>query len=283
MMKSIVAGMDGSEGSFVALGQAAAWAKRLKADLRGVYVEDERRLVTFPTYSESEGTVPKPVPLPEAELKKVEQELEAEEREMRRRFEQISRGGKLHPEFRLFRGRVNAILTREAQGADLVVIGKRGRKSNPYSTEAGPTTQAVLHEAVRPVLVVPKDAPADGPVLVAYDGSLGAQRAMVPGLELASALGASVTVLTVNDDMEEAEEIQEPLRDYLAPYKLKTDFRVDTGNNKAGEIILATANEIEAGLIVMGAFTSGPLKEFFFGSVTRTVLGSAPCSILMMT
>lgn len=163
-MKSIVAGMDGPEGSFLGLAQAAAWGKRLKADPRGLFVEDERRLVTFPTYSESEGAVAEPTPLPAEELKRIEQELRAEVQEMRKRFEQVSRGGKPHPDFRLLRGKVNAILRRGAQGADLVVIGKRGKRSNPYSAAAGPTTQASLHEAERPVLVVPKDARADGPV-----------------------------------------------------------------------------------------------------------------------
>lgn len=106
---------------------------------------------------------------------------------------------------------------------------------------------------------------------------------MGPGLEPASALGAPVTVLTVNDDIQEAEDIQQPLRDYPAPDKLKTGLRLDTGNRKEGETILASADEIKAGLTVMGAFTRGPLKEFFFGGVPRTVLGSATCSILMMT
>ena len=194
MMKSIVAGLDGSRESFAALDQAAVWAKRLKADLRGVFVEDESRFVTYPTYSDSEGMVPKPVPLPKEELKRVEEQVMAEAVEMRRRFEAAAKNGELHPEFRLFRGRVHSVLTREAQGADMVVIGKRGNKSDPYSQNAGPTTQTVLHEAVRPVLVVPEQAPADGPVLIAFDGSPGAQRAIVPGLELAAASASPVVV-----------------------------------------------------------------------------------------
>ena len=91
-------------------------------------MEDERRFVTYPTYSESEGVVPKPVPLPDENLKRVDQEVTAERAEMRKRFESTAKAEKLHPQFLLFSGRVKSALAREAQGAVMVVIGKRGKK-----------------------------------------------------------------------------------------------------------------------------------------------------------
>ena len=125
MMKIVVAGLDGSRELFALLGQPAVWAKRMKAELRGVFVEDECRFVTYPTYSEPEGVVTKPVPLPDEDLKQVEQEVMGEGAEMRKRFESTAKANKLRPQFRLFRGRVRSVLAREAQGADMVVVGNR--------------------------------------------------------------------------------------------------------------------------------------------------------------
>ncbi|NIP73747.1 MAG: universal stress protein [Gammaproteobacteria bacterium] len=168
----------------------------------------------------------------------------------------------------------------------MVVIGKRGRGHDLSDEAAGPTTETLIHEALRPVLVVPAQANTSGPILIAFDGSKGVQRAVVPGVQLAAALGAPVTVLTLAESQDAGDEIQAPLKQYLASYGVKGDFRVqvgrDTGRN-AAKIVMDTASELNAGMILMGAFSVSPLKEFFVGSVTREVLTHAHCPVLMMT
>jgi nucleotide-binding universal stress UspA family protein len=283
MMRSIVAALDGSPESLAALQQAAEWAERLDAELRGIYVEDQRRLVTFPTYSETEGAIPKPVSLPAAELKAAEEALRAEGEQLRTHFNKAAGKRKGKSEFIIVRGRVNDLIVAEARSADMTVIGQRGKKDSPASREPGATTEEVIHEALRPVLVVPKGGNVKGPVLAAFDGSRGVHRVVVAGAQLAAARKAPVTVLTVADDPEDGAAIQEPLRRYLAAYGVKLDCRVVAGENRAEELILATAKEIKAGMVMMGAYSRHPLKEFFFGSVTHTVLSEAPCPVLMMT
>lgn len=65
------------------------------------------------------------------------------------------------------------------RSADLVVCGTRGHGAVARSV-LGSTSSSLLHHAEMAVLVVPEaDVPADGPVLVAYDGSPAADEAIV--------------------------------------------------------------------------------------------------------
>ncbi|MCP4365691.1 MAG: universal stress protein, partial [Planctomycetes bacterium] len=65
-----------------------------------------------------------------------------------------------------------------------------------------------------------------------------------------------------------------------APHNIKTSFLVRPG--KPWEAISAHAREIDAGLIVMGAFGTNRLRELIFGSTTINVLENAKCPILLV-
>ena len=286
MIKSILAAVDGSPESLAGLEQGVVWAERLDAELRAIVVQDERRFVRYPAYSDSEGSVPKPIPLTGKALEEAEEQAAEEEEELRAEFERLTKGYAAHAELNVVRGPVEYTLIREAHAADLVVLGKRGRGLDENLQQAGPTTETLIHESLRPVLVVPRNAITGGPVLVPFDGSKGVQRVIVPGVQLVASLGAPVTVLTVAARRERAEEIQAPLRSYLEAHKVKAEFRIDEGDDSerhAAHVILETADHMKVGMIMMGAFSLSPLKEFFVGSVTRNVLTRARCPVLMMT
>jgi len=286
MIKSILAALDGSPESLAGLEQGVVWAERLDAELRAVFVQDERRFLRFPTYSDSEGAVPKPIPLSGKALKEAEAQAAQEEQELRGEYDRLTKGYAAHAELTIVRGAVEHTLIREAHAADLVVLGKRGRGLDENVQQAGPTTETLIHEALRPVLVVPRNAITGGPVLVPFDGSKGVQRVIVPGVQLVAALGAPVTVLTVAAHKARAEEIQAPLRSYLNAHKVKAEFRIEEGDDSerhAAQVILQAADQLKVGMIMMGAFSLSPLKEFFVGSVTRNVLTRARCPVLMMS
>jgi nucleotide-binding universal stress UspA family protein len=68
--------------------------------------------------------------------------------------------------------------TAEDWDADVIATGTRGRGGVKRAL-LGSTSTALLHRAVRPVLVVPREAaPGDGPAIVAYDGSPAARAAV---------------------------------------------------------------------------------------------------------
>lgn len=286
MIRRILVAVDGSAAGRAALAEAVRLSDLAGAQLRAVFVEDEMRFMMFPAVTFMEGGVAVPLPLPEEALRKVESEVRGEAEAIRQEFESATQGhAKIKAEFHSIRGGVNAVLTHEARAADLVVIGRRGKHMDEKkTTRPGPATEAMVHDSLRPVLVVPDQGRAGGATLFAYDGSKAAQRVAVMGAALASLeaqhSGAGCHVLTVDGNAQSARQTQDPLLRYLAAYDL-TPRAIVMGGNAAAQI-LDQANAKGAGLIVMGAFGHSPLRELLFGSTTLRVLEGAHCAVLMM-
>ena len=282
MIKRILVSLDGSPASQSALSEALRWAEAARSQVRGVFVEDEMRLMSFPSVTYVEGGLAVPTPLPEAEYQRVEAEMKKEEAGIRAHFDQaLAASPAVKGEFAAVRGDVNAVLAEEARAVDLIVIGRRGRRmKGDRSHRPGPTTEAMVHDSLRPVLVVPAQGHFGSTALFAYDGSHAAQRVAVMGAYLASLAGGPCSVLTVGDDAEELRRTQSPLLRYLTGYGLAPKAMIERGDAK--KTILEKARTLGAGLIVMGAFGHSPLRELFFGSKTLGVLEDTPCPVLMM-
>jgi nucleotide-binding universal stress UspA family protein len=213
-----------------------------------------------------------------AENAKVRREGE----EIRATFERAVKAPPLRSEFLQARGNVNYILTQEARAADLVVMGRRGRNDPVDSTEAGPTTETLIHSALRPVLVVPANPHAEGAVVFAYDGTTGAQRVIAPGTELAAALGAKVAVFSIGDAETFKADHERVLQRYWRAHGIQATFRIAPREGKVSRMIVDFARQQGAGLIVMGAFGRNPLHALFFGSTTLETLAEATCPVLLM-
>jgi nucleotide-binding universal stress UspA family protein len=67
---------------------------------------------------------------------------------------------------------------------------------------------------------------------------------------------------------------------HLARYGVSVTLDSLKGND-AGALILSKAAEIDADLIVMGAFGQSKITEFVFGSATGTLLRNATIPILL--
>jgi nucleotide-binding universal stress UspA family protein len=146
------------------------------------------------------------------------------------------------------------------------------------------TIQSALFDSGRPVLVVPyiqKDGIKLGRVMVCWDGSRSAARAVADALPVLQRAG-QVDVVTV-----EAKERRNDLRgaqiaEHLARHKVKVGLKslVAPGSDTA-DVILSQAADSEADLIVMGGYGHSRLREFVLGGVTRTMLGSMTVPVLM--
>lgn len=281
MIKRILAAVDGSPASLAALGLAAQWAESLKAELVAAFIADEQRFVYYPVMASYEAGVVIPVPLPDDRMQAELAKVKSEETAIRAEFSKIAQGKSFASKFLMERGDVNAILLREARIADLVVIGKRGRFDPPGSRQAGPTTETLIHDALRPVLVVPERSRTEGPFLFAYDDSKGVQRILPEAVDLVVHAKRTAVVLTVDDKVERGNVTQAPLKSYLELHGVRCKYVVERG--KPTPAIIKTAEAEQAGMIVMGAFNRNPVYELFFGSTTLGVLERSPCPILLMS
>jgi len=280
MIRSILVAVDGSASSLAALRLAADWAQRLEARLEAVFVEEEQRYLTYEVAASVGGSVVYPLPLPPDKLAAEKKKVAEQRAGVERAFQEATRGKVAEANFRSIEGETQAVLTQAARAADLVVMGKRGQFDPPAARQAGPTTEGLIHEALRPVLVVPDQPRTAGPLLIAFDDSKGVQRVLPFAVELAERLGSGTVVLTVDDKEARARKLQEDLKPYLNAHHRAVRFAVERG--PAAQAIARAAEAEQAGMVAMGAFGRNPIYELFFGSTTLAVLERAKCPVLLM-
>lgn len=170
-----------------------------------------------------------------------------------------------------------------ARFADLVVVGQ----DDPAEAPAGSVVRIpeyVILNSARPVLVAPRnDAPAPDldRVLVAWDGSKEASFALSAALPLLQH-AAAVTLLTLGAATHAAGAAidQDEAAGYLLRHGVRADIRVRAAGREAGRTLLAAAEELGCGLLVMGCYGHTRLRELCLGGASRTVLAEAALPVV---
>jgi nucleotide-binding universal stress UspA family protein len=209
---------------------------------------------------------------------------EAATSNVRRRFEAISAKRDLSAEFRVIRrGGPDEDLTLSSLHSDLVVIGQRELQELPgYASP-----EKLLLASGAPILVIPsgwKSESIGNKILVAWNASREARRAVADALPFLVAAG-SVTLLVVDSGERAGRHGEEPGADialYLARHGVHVDVeQMSSHGVPVADIILSSARDHGADLIVIGAYSHARSVEMVFGGVTRTLLKQAPIPVLM--
>jgi nucleotide-binding universal stress UspA family protein len=265
MLKNILVCLEGSPGTAAAVRLAIDVAKRLEARLVGLAIVDEPDIRA--------GT---PTSIGGSAFKHERDDALVAEARKRAAdavalFERRCREGGVAARSLEVVGRPLDAILDEMSARELTVLGRDANFKFEIEREDSATRDAILHRATTPVLLVPENAAPrlGGTVLVAYDGSGAAKRALASFVASGLALGREVHVVTIDDNGARAWEIAE-----RAVQTLKAAGVPAKGHNLVSlltnvEVITRLAREIDAGLIVMGAFTRSRLRELFSGSVTR--------------
>jgi len=180
-------------------------------------------------------------------------------------------------------------LALQARVADLLVLSQPDEPTDLVAQ--------VLPHAGRPVLVLPAAYQAPGTpahfpqrVLVAWDGSLEAGRALASALPLLRHADLVELVVCESEAAGRvAREVQlaDPLP-WLARHGVRATLQHHTlggsgrfNRNVVGEALLSLATDSAADLMVMGAYAHSRLRETFLGGVTRTVLAHLNLPVLL--
>lgn len=164
---------------------------------------------------------------------------------------------------------------------DVIVIG-RDSTLGLEENDAGlaPVIGELLHEGARPLLVVPPAPPVQGGILVGYDGSVPAMRALQLFALLGLGEGFSIRVLSVAETMSEAKRLAEEGAAFLRSHGLAAEPVAVEGSHPR-DALLAQATAMPARLLVMGAYKRGGLRTLFTGSLTERLLAAAPCPVFV--
>jgi nucleotide-binding universal stress UspA family protein len=171
---------------------------------------------------------------------------------------------------------------RIARRFDLAVVGQ----SEPEARATDELiTEAALFESGRPVIVVPyiQKAPFTlERVMVCWDGSRNATRAIADALPLLERAGKVEVVIAGNERGKQDEIAGVDMGQHLARHGLDVDVkRISGGNIDVADALLSHAADSGADFIVMGGYGHSRLREFVLGGVTRSILSSMTVPALM--
>jgi nucleotide-binding universal stress UspA family protein len=282
MLGSVLIGLDTAKHADTLVELGIRWAKPTGATLVGLGVVDEPGIraiePAFPV-----GGTPDVDPV-------IHRGYEARMADVRRKVEQLLEqfaarcleAGAKH-EVVTAVGSPHEMIEGEAQAADLVLLSRGGQfRFTATGDEGDETLTKVLKDAARPIVVVPATPAPAGAIVIAYDGSLQAARALA-AFEATGLAGTGQVhvVCVVETSTYDATHHVERARRFLGRHGIEAKPHILEPSGPPARQILERVGTLGAGLLVMGAYGRPVLREFFLGSVTRTVLGECPVPMFL--
>jgi nucleotide-binding universal stress UspA family protein len=275
MIRSLLIALDGSPSGDAACVVGLCWAGRHDALAVGCGIVDEPGiLVTEPAVFEESLKRPITARQMDSERKRVQEVLDV----FAERCAQASVACRTVE----LAGTPWSQLIDEAQRHDLILLGRETQFDAGSRGRVDGTLVRVIKDGPRPVVVVPLRPGAGEAVVVAYDGSLQAARAVYSFEASGLGHGRNVHVVSVVPaGTSEAARHAARAAAFLRARGIETICEVVTSKQRPADIVLQRVESLDAGLLVMGAYGQPGLREFFLGSLTRAALAQSPVPIFL--
>ncbi len=286
MLKRLVVGLDGSPFAETAAEYALHLAKACDGEVEAVFVPDVPLAAPPLPPADLLGT---PLDLPAVPLAELQAEEQKRGDEVLAAFARRAAAASVPAAVLRGSGLPGHALVERARSADLVCLGKLGRAHEGEAAEGqavGSTVRLVGAQAVRPVLVAPRAFRPIKRILVAYDGSNHACRALRAAIELVQArTGPEPPIYSVasvvDGDAGAAQALAAAAVTYLKAHGVVEPAVLPREGRPAERVILDVAEEIGADLIVAGAFGEHRFRELFLGSTVLELLRTTRLPVLI--
>lgn len=273
-LKDILVQTDSSRAMAGRVRAAAELARVNEAHLIGLYVIE---IPVLPSYAEAQ--------IPARIIEAQRAAFDAAAAAAKQEFDAIAQSIGVSAEWRCVEGRRAEVLALHAHYVDLLVAGQAD-PSDPECVSRGLADQLALASG-RPVMVIPAagvSAPIGRNILVAWNARREAVRAVSDAMPLLESADR-ITVVCINARDEDPDNTGIPGADiglHLARHGIDTRTRNLFGAPAGiGELLLETAGEISADLLVMGAYGHSRFREIILGGVTAYVLAHASIATLL--
>jgi len=273
MLRTILVGLNHSPDEDAAVRLGIDWAKRFESLLVGVGVVNEPAIRGSVTHPREGGYLSH---LQSQWLHDAQRQVEGQLQAFAHRCAEAQVACKLLEEV----GVPWQEILREAQRYDLVMLSQAGEFEGEVASRS---LYEILRACPRPLVVVPKAAvPTEGGVLIAYDGSIQAARAL--HMFVASGLAAlgPVRVLAVSAESKlAAAKIADRAAQYLDSHGIACTVCPRHTPETPSDVICEQASAEPTQLLVMGACGRSRLAEFFIGSVTTSLVERCPVPLFL--
>jgi nucleotide-binding universal stress UspA family protein len=250
MFGDILVPISGEESGWSAVAQAVEIACRERARLLGLHVVQS-----------------------DAEMES--ERVEALRKEFARQCESLGVNGKLAIDV----GRVARKICERSRWADLVVVGLAHPPLPQPVARLGSGFRTMIRRCPTPVLAVPGAfSPLSRPLL-AFDSSPKAREALYIAAYIATRGQVPLTVVTVVEDGAVTPDALAEAEEYLSERGAQVISVRASG--PTAEAILATAQQHESDLILMGGYGHSPVVEVVLGSAVDQVLRASRQPVLI--
>jgi nucleotide-binding universal stress UspA family protein len=168
-----------------------------------------------------------------------------------------------------------------SETCDLVVTGHDTGFRGTLREQLSETLSKLLRLTPRPVVVCPDQLLADEEVLIAYDGSVPAARAVQTFALLGIAASARILVTSVESSPEAAAHKIDGTVSYLRMHDYDVEAYPVASTSDPAVVLSKIVGDRHSGTLVMGAYGHRGLRELFFGSTTSTLVEAPPCPIFL--
>jgi nucleotide-binding universal stress UspA family protein len=274
--RSLLVHLDDSDQSDLRLDVAARLARKFDAELAGAYLVPTRELTPFTSAM-----------LPDSLVQhRLHESGDAQARAEVRFRVAAEREGLLAVDWSAPAGPPIDAAISHARYSDIAVLGQP-QPSDAHAAFANDLVRSVLMASGRPVLIVPhfgEFASIGETVVIAWKEARESARAVADALPF---LERARKVVVVSISAPHDQTVRETLSDagiaaFLARHGIAADVRHEVAEDiDAGNLLLSRTADLEADLIVMGAYSRPRLSEFVLGGVTRAVLQAMTVPVLM--
>ena len=214
----------------------------------------------------------------EDELKRQAEETQKDLREV---FERECRARGVAFEWLAFEGDPVDAFQLASETRDLVVAGHDTGYAGDLDEPLSDVLAKLLLRTPRPMIVCPDELSQGEDVLVAYDGSIAAMRALQMFVLLGLGAGQRIVVAAVDRSEETAARNCAAAASYLRSHGYQSESHPLSSGVEPSEAIRITVADRQVGTLVMGAYGRRGFREALFGSTTDGLVANPPCALFL--
>jgi nucleotide-binding universal stress UspA family protein len=245
LFSKILVGVSGDEQAWPALDTALLFAKHESAELRGLHISDH----VNPAYAVA----------------------------LRTNFTKRCAAAGINGQLAIETGPVRNALLARAVWADLLVLHLAHPPANDIGSRLASGLRAIIQACPRPVLATPALPSGLQRVLLAFDGSAKAREALYVAAYIAGAWDIALVVMHCSAG---APDALGEARAYLETHSTPAEY-LSVKTSSVAAAILQTAADKNSDLIVMGGYSTNPLRAIAFGGSVDAVLQARSHSVLL--
>jgi nucleotide-binding universal stress UspA family protein len=269
MIGSILIPLDTNENSEVGLQFGVDLSAKLGCHLQGLGIVDEPEILK--TQAKPLGASGFSDRSKETVLKESFDQIDS----FQKKFETSAKSKGVQNSFQRRTGSPDQEILAELSYSDLLILGSNTNYKFATQREDCDTFTHVTHGSTRPVIVIPKSAKLSGfeEAVIATDGSPASQKSIqmfvLSGL---AKVYKKITVISAAKDLSHAQKVVQDTEEYMKRHKLAIIQKPIQAKDTAWEPVIGYLKEHNPGLLVMGIYGTGGIKEFFVGSFTSELL-----------